>query len=133
MSKKKNRVREYHYTSQKDFHHLLFQKRHWANGYAKALREHAYMGKMIPRDTLHREIHSKVHDVPVPNGRECKKAFEELVRRERLGLINVEHDTIEQRIAFLNEMWKEDHCEATLAVLNWQAEIVRKFYSGGSS
>ena len=91
------------------------------------------MGKYIPRNTLHREIHGKLHDTPVPNGKECKKAFEELVRREQLGLIDVENDTIEQRIAFLNEMWKDDHCEATLAMLNWQAEIVSKFYSRGSS
>jgi len=86
------------------------------------------MGKYIPRNTLHRTIHSKLHDTPVPNGADCRRAFEELCRREALGLIDVENDTIEQRIAFLNEMWKDSHCEATLAMLNWQAEIVSKFY-----
>lgn len=91
------------------------------------------MGKLIPRDSLHREIHSKIHDIPVPNGRECKKAFEELCRRERMGVIDVEHDTLEQRIDFLIEMWKDAHCEATIAILEWQKEIVSKFYSRESS
>lgn len=121
--------RKYHYNSTLDKHHLLFQGRHWQQGYAKALREHIYMTKYIPRDTLHREIHAKIHDIPCPNGRECKKAFEELCRRERRGLIDVERDTIEQRIDFLIEMWKDDNCEATIAVLNWQKQIVSKFYN----
>ena len=87
------------------------------------------MGKYIPRDTLHRAIHSKVHDIPCPNGKECKKAFEELVRRERLGLIDVEHDTCEQRLDFLIEMWR-DKCPATVAMLEWQKQIISKFYGG---
>ncbi len=91
------------------------------------------MGKMIPRDTLHREIHGKLHDIPVPNMKECKKAFEELCRRERAGQIDIENDTIEKRIDFLIEMWENDHCEATIAILKWQKEIVSKFYSRESS
>ena len=85
------------------------------------------MGKYLPRDTLHREIHSKIHDVPTPNGKDCRRAFEELVRRENSGLIDIEHDSFQQRIDFLDEMWGDSHCEATLALLNWQAEIVKKF------
>lgn len=88
------------------------------------------MGKYIPRDTLHRTIHSKIHDVPVPNGKECRKAFEELCRREEAGLISI-NDTIEQRIDFLIEMWKEDNCSATIAILEWQKQVVQKFYKGG--
>ncbi len=91
------------------------------------------MGKMIPRDSLHRALHAKIHDIPCPEGKECRKAFEELCRRERAGLIDIEHDTIEQRIDFLIEMWQEDHCEATIAVLEWQKEVVSKFYSRESS
>ena len=127
MAKKKRRHYSYHTGT--DRHHILFQGRHWQNGYAKALREHTYMTKYIPRNSLHREIHSKIHDVPCPNGRECKKAFEELCRREREGLIDLEYDTLEQRIDFLIEMWQEDNCEATIAILKWQKQIVSKFYS----
>lgn len=78
---------------------------------------------------LLKENISNSYDVPCPNGRECRIAFEELCRRERLGLIDVENDTIEQRIDFLIEMWKDDNCEATIAILKWQKQIVSKFYS----
>lgn len=110
-----------------DWHHILFQRKHWQQGYAKALREHSYMGKYIPQRTLHREIHSKIHDVPTPNGKECRKAYLELCRREREGLISP-YDTLEQRIDFLLEVWENDGCEATLAMLKWQKQVVEKFY-----
>lgn len=85
------------------------------------------MGKYIPRDTLHRALHSKIHDVPCPEGRDCRRAFDELLRRERAGLIDVEHDTCEQRLDFLIELWGET-CPATTAILQWQRDIIRKFY-----
>ena len=125
----KKKLRKNH--SDKDFHHILFQKRHWSQGYAKALREHPYMGKYIPRDTLHRALHSKLHDIPVPNGKECKLAFEALVRAEMNGDINVEEDTIEQRIAFLINLWR-DKCPATVAMLEWQSQIIAKFYTSST-
>lgn len=130
MAKKKRKKRGGYYVSSNDYHHILYQRRHWNQGYAKALREHTYMGRMIPRDTLHREIHSKIHDIPCPNGKECRMAFEELCRRERLGLIDLENDTVEQRIDFLIEMWK-DLCPATVAILEWQKQVVSKYYRRG--
>lgn len=87
------------------------------------------MGKYIPRDTLHRALHAKIHDVPVPNGKECKRAFEELMRLEAAGLIDVENDTCEQRLDFLISLWK-DSCPATTAILEWQRDVIRKFYEG---
>lgn len=85
------------------------------------------MGRYIPRGTLHGEIHSKVRDCPTPNGSDCRKAYAELCRREKRGQIDIEHDSFQRRVDFLNEVWGDSHCEATLAILNWQAEIVRKF------
>lgn len=111
-----------------DYHHILYQKQHWKQGYAKLLREHPYMGKYVPQYTLHGEIHAKIHDVPTPNGKECRKAYIELVRREREGLIDLRYDTLEQRIEFLIEMW-EKKCPATVAILKWQRDIVAKFYN----
>lgn len=125
--RKKKAYRKYHYTSTVDYHHFLFQRKHWQQGYAKALREHWYMGIYIPRDTLHREIHSKIHDVPVPNGKDCKKVFEELVMLEREGLINAE-DSYYERLDFLIELWQEK-CPATVEILKWQRDIISKFYS----
>ena len=111
-----------------DFHHILYQKQHWKQGYAKRLREHPYMGKYCPQYSLHAEIHAKIHDIPTPNGKECRKAYNELLRREREGLIDLKYDTLEQRIDFLIEMW-EDKCPATVAILKWQRDIIAKFYN----
>ncbi|MBQ2644262.1 hypothetical protein IJG14_01650 [bacterium] len=85
------------------------------------------MGKYIPRDTLHREIHSKIHDIPCPNGRECKEAFETLLKLERLGAIDIVNDTCEQRLDFLIKLWK-DKCPATVAILQWQKDVISKYY-----
>lgn len=88
------------------------------------------MGLYIPRDTLHREIHSKIHDIPTPNGRECKLAFEEILKREKEGTIDVSRDSAEARLNLLIELWR-DKCPATVAVLEWQRDVIAKFYSGG--
>lgn len=110
-----------------DYHHLLYQKNHWKVGYAKLLREHPYMGKMIPKQTLHRAIHAKIHDVPTPNGCDCKRAYFEILRLEQEGLIDVEHDHIEKRLDVLINIWR-DTCPATVAILEWQKQVVQKFY-----
>ena len=84
---------------------------------------------MIPMQTLHREIHSKIHDIPTPNGRECRIAYEEIERLDAMGAIS-EYDTIEKRLDLLISLWHED-CPATCAILEWQKEIVAKFYQRG--
>ena len=85
------------------------------------------MGKLIPKYSLHHIIHSKIHDVPCPNRRECRLALRELYYRERKGLIDLKNDTIEQRIDFLIELWR-GQCPATVAILEWQKQVVNKFY-----
>lgn len=108
-----------------DFHHFLFQRKHYQQGYAKALREHWYTGAYISI-MLHRDLHSKIHDVPTPNGEDCKHAFLELCRREHLGLIYPE-DPPWERLNFLIEMF-EEKCPATTAILEWQKQVILKFY-----
>ena len=88
------------------------------------------MGCYIPRDTLHRTIHSKEHDIPVPNGRECRLAFDEILKREKEGTIDVEHDSCEKRLDLLIGLWR-DKCPATVAMLEWQKEIIAKYYKSG--
>ena len=109
-------------------HHILYQEKHWRQGYAKLLREHPYLRKKIPRTTLHSLIHSKVHDIPVPPGARCKHAYEELQRRLDEGTLDIEKDTFEDRINFLLEMWRTG-CPATVAMLRWQRDIAHKFYT----
>lgn len=110
-------------------HHLLWQGRHWKQGYAKLLREHPYFKVNIPKDTLHREIHSKIHDIPTPNGAECRKAYELLLQDIASGKLDVAKDSISKRLDFLIEIW-ENSCPATVAMLRWQKDAIAKFYFG---
>ena len=111
-----------------DTHHLLFQGRHWKQGYAKLLREHPYFKVEIPRDTLHRELHCKIHDIPTPHGAECKEAYTLLLEGIASGNLDPTYDTAEKRLEFLIEVWK-DKCPATVAMLGWQRDIIAKFYA----
>lgn len=114
----------------RDFHHLLYQAKHWKQGYARRLRQHPYMGVYMPQFTLHGEIHAKIHDIPTPDGKMCRKAYVELVRREREGLIDIKHDKAEKRLDFLIEMW-QGKCPATVELLKWQRDIIHKYYERG--
>jgi len=128
MSKKhskKNR-KKLSRTSTMDVHHILYQRKHWQNGYAHLLREHWYFKMLIPMTSLHRELHSKIHDIPTPNGKDCKVAYQKLCWYEKEGLIS-EYDHAEVRIQFLIDVW-ENRCPATVAMLKWQQDVFRKFY-----
>lgn len=117
------------YKNRCDYHHILFQGRHWKCGWAKTLREHPYCGAYIPQATLHREIHSKVHDIPTPNGADCKNAVEMIDKWLDLGCIDL-NDRLDKKIETLSICFN-GNCPATTAMLNWQKEIVSKFYSRG--
>ena len=123
--KKKHNLNLY----KKDYHHILFQGRHWKNGWAKILREHRYCGGYIPQMTLHREIHSKIHDVPTPNGADCRIAVEALNSWLEAGYISLD-DPIEKKIEMIAKCFR-GKCPATTAVLDWQREVVVKFYQRG--
>lgn len=123
--KKKHNLNLY----KKDYHHILFQGRHWKQGWAKILREHKYCGGYIPQDTLHREIHSKIHDIPTPNGSECRKAVEALNSWLDAGYISLD-DPIERKIEMIAKCFRAN-CPATTAILDWQREVVIKFYQRG--
>lgn len=118
------------FRSRKDTHHLLYQGRHWKQGYAKLLRESPYFKVLIPRDTLHRAIHGKLHDLPTPHGAECRKAYQLMMVGIASGRLDPAHDTAEKRLDFLIEVWKDD-CPATVAMLGWQRDIIHKFFEGG--
>lgn len=129
MKKKRNRNRAVQGNG-KDTHHLLFQGRHWKQGYARLLRESKYFKVEIPKNTLHRELHSKLHDLPTPNGVECRLAYQLMLEGIASGKLDPEHDTAEKRLEFLIEVW-QDKCPATVAMLSWQRDIIHKFFEGG--
>lgn len=72
MSKKKKRRRANPPLSALDRHHICFQGRHWKVGYAKLIRD-AFI-RPIPV-VYHRELHTLLHDVPLPDGALLKEAW----------------------------------------------------------
>ena len=72
MSKKKRRCRKTPPLSAKDCHHTCYQGRYWNCGYAKAIRN-AFI-RPVPI-VWHRELHSRLNTVPVPDGALLKQAW----------------------------------------------------------
>lgn len=56
-----------------DRHHICFQKRYWKKGYAKMLCM-AFV-RYVPV-TCHRELHAKLANVPLPDAKLLKNAWE---------------------------------------------------------
>ena len=111
-----------------DYHHILFQGRHWNKGAAKELRNHPYCGGYIPKFTLHQEIHSKIHDIPTPNEDECKFALKVIDEWLEAGYLQLNH-RLDKKISVLADLFR-GKCPATTAMLDWQKEVVTKFYEG---
>ena len=115
----------------RDLHHILFQRLHWTEPWAKRLREHRYMRIRVPRDTLHDYIHDKLHDVPVPNEDICEATYLELERLKELGVIDIYHDSFEERLDFLIGFWKQyDNMSFTLEAVRFQARLLKKYRNG---
>lgn len=89
------------------------------------LREHPYCGMYIPQDTLHREIHSKVHDIPTPCGKACRVAVEAIDSWLAGGLISLD-DPLERRIEVISWCFKAKYKPIT-AMLEYQREVVIEF------
>ena len=106
-------------------HHILFQRKHWKQGWANILREHPYCKVIIPQNTLHREIHSKVHDIPTPDGKACRVAVEAIDSWLEGGLISLD-DPLERRIEVITWCFRAKY-KATTAMLDYQREVVIKF------
>ena len=75
MSKKKKKKRRKNPAPNIcDRHHICFQKRNWNKGYARAI----CMTFVRPVPVVyHRELHTLVKDVPVPDGALLAKAWNE--------------------------------------------------------
>ena len=73
MSKKKRRRRRRTPPlTAKDRHHICYQGRYWDKGYAKAIRN-AFV-RPVPV-IWHRELHSRLGNVSVPDGALLRKAW----------------------------------------------------------
>lgn len=58
----------------RDRHHICYQERYWNRGYARAIRK--AFTRPIPV-IYHRELHSLLNTVPVPDGTLLRKAWAE--------------------------------------------------------
>lgn len=123
---KKNKKKKRKSSNALNRHHILWQQRHWNYGYAKIIRNHEYLVVPIPANTLHREIHEYVGDIPVPKVRHIKEALDEINRLLKLGAISLD-DPLLNRIDLLIFMW--DYVEPdTVTALKKQRKVVARFY-----
>lgn len=124
-NRNRNKVARQVNPRREDLHHMLWQRRHWQNGYAHALREHWWFKIMLPQATIHRELHSKIHDIPTPNGKDCKYAYEQLIQMEKTTPEIMEKMLPHKRLLWLIAVLP-DSCEATKAMLKWESEFLEK-------
>ena len=86
------------------------------------------MKVLIPRDTLHREIHHQIRTVPLPEAEDARRVFELLVKLESAGKLDM-NASILDRLDFLIENMSTPE---TVAVLQREREIVRQFFGESS-
>jgi hypothetical protein len=126
MSKKsKLTIGMYQQQRAKDCHHIFFQARHWKRGALLSLRRFHYCRLRIDRDTLHREIHHRLKDVPPPKPINALEALSQLRYLEKFGAISDE-DGFAKRLVVLIALF-EDIEPQTARALQKQLEIVCEF------
>ncbi len=132
MSKKKKRFQKLKKRKQKrvyrnnakDLHHLLWPRRDWKGGAIWELRKHWYCSVLVPRDTVHREIHHYVKKIPTPKYCNAKSALAQLNYLEKYGALHKD-DPIEKRLKVLIALF-ECADEETADALKAQLEIVNR-------
>lgn len=82
---------------------------------------------MIPKKTLHRELHYKIHDIPKPNEQDCKLALMVIQQLAIIGAIT-DDDPPWQRVDLLINIWHDTN-PATIEVLKWQRDIIFNHYA----
>ena len=123
--KKKAKVkREYSTSSALNNHHLCWPRKRWDSGYARALRTHWYFNVMIPADTLHRDIHTEMSGIPVPDGHAAKIAYEQVVLLEERGALHPKA-SVETRLSLLIALF-DGFVQPTADGFKKQLRIVRR-------
>ena len=109
----------------KDTHHILYQKKFWHGEALTALRDHWYCKAEIPKNTLHRRIHSLVLTIPVPKAANAQSALEQLRTLERYEVIH-ESDSLERKLEVLIALFDCSE-QPTADALRKQLDIAHKF------
>lgn len=87
------------------------------------------MKVLIPRDTLHKEIHHNIRTIPLPTAKDAKHMFSLLVAMEYHDELDPNADLIARLNLLIAHMTTPDTVEA----LKKQRDIVSNFYSRESS
>ena len=110
----------------RDYHHLLWPRHDWSSGAAYLLRNDRYFGLIIPKCTIHRQIHRTIMSIPVPTLDVCHDAEERLYYARKKGTIDPLHDTPEKRLDFLIHLW-ENPAPATAAALERELLLFEEY------
>lgn len=108
-----------------DTHHLLWQRRKWKNGALKELRNYYYCMVDIPKDSLHKHIHSCVSYIPVPNETVAEQTLYQLKLLDKAGAITAS-DPIEKRLKLLIVLFHYV-AEPTAEALKKQLDAVQSY------
>lgn len=128
MKRAKKRRRQPHCpNTYRDAHHILWPRTEWSKrSWAKTLRTHWYLRVLVPKTTLHKQIHHEIASVPVPKTVNIQSVLFQLKQLEGHGAIH-QDDGIERRLRVVMSLF--ECCEQeTFNALKKQYEIVRKFY-----
>lgn len=108
-----------------DVHHLCFPRKKWSNGYAKAIRNYWYFMVLIPRRTLHANIHKELRSIPCPSGQSAAMAYDHIRLMDKYGALSLD-DPIEKRLNLLIGVFD---CieQPTANALRRELEIIRKY------
>lgn len=129
LKKKKHKKKRIKKPScQLDRHHILFIKKEWSRNGLGKLRLHPYCVVKIPRDSLHRYIHTHLAYIPTPRPATIQEVLYHLHYLEKAGAITME-DPIEKRLKVLVALFD---CveQPTADALEKQLNLVREFKKG---
>ena len=104
-------------------HHLCWQRRKWKGEYAYKLRTYPYCIVTMPQ-SLHRKIHEKMREVPVPSETSAKFALDHLEYLKCYGGIRPD-DPIEKRLSILAALFDCSN-QPTADAFRKQLNIIRK-------
>ena len=115
-------------SEREDIHHLLYIRKGWSKGYNRELRNHWYMRVIIPKVTLHKQIHTQLEWITPPRGSSSRFALEHLAYLEKYGAIHSE-DSIVQRLKVIIALFDGGADVETINDLKKQLEIATEFYN----
>ena len=110
-----------------DWHHILWQRNKWSQGYVYKLRDHPYCRISIPRETLHRHIHLEMIGIPVPSQDSAKIVLDQLGCLYERGLISLD-DSFEKRLKILATLF-EGYDQETADAIKKQLDLVCEYYA----